>query len=90
MISRAEVIDPTKMSGSVIRFGATVELIDEESEEERIYQIVGEPEADIAAGRLNMRSPLARALIGKEEGANIEVTTPGGTRYYEVVSVKYL
>ena len=90
LISRADVIEPSKMSGSVIRFGATVALIDEDTEEERTYQIVGEPEADIAAGRLNMRSPLARALIGKEEGANVEVTTPGGTRYYEVVSVRYV
>jgi transcription elongation factor GreA len=90
MISRADVIEPSKMSGSTIRFGATVALIDEETEEERTYQIVGEPEADIAAGRLNMRSPLARALIGKEEGANVEVMTPGGTRYYEVVSVRYV
>ena len=90
MISRADVIEPSKMSGSTIRFGATVALIDEETEEERTYQIVGEPEADIAAGRLNMRSPLARALIGKEEGANVEVKTPGGTRYYEVVSVRYV
>ena len=87
--SRADVIDQTKMSGSTIRFGATVELIDEDTEEERNYQIVGEAEADIAAGLLNMRSPLARALIGKEEGDSIEVTTPGGTRYYEVVSVRY-
>ena len=90
LISRADVIEPAKMTGSTIRFGATVDLIDEETEEERTYQIVGEPEADIAAGRLNMRSPLARALIGKEEGDSVEVTTPGGTRYYEVVSVSYV
>jgi len=90
MISRADVIEPSKMSGSTIRVGATVALIDEETEEKRTYQIVGEPEADIAAGRLNMRSPLARALIGKEEGSSIEVKTPGGTRYYEVVSVRYV
>ena len=65
LISRADVIDPAKMSGTTIRFGATVELIDENTDQERTYQIVGEPEADINAGRLNMRSPLARALIGK-------------------------
>jgi transcription elongation factor GreA len=90
MISRADVIDPAKMSGSTIRFGATVGLVDEDTDEERTYQIVGEPEADIAAGRLNMRSPLARALIGKEEGDNVQVSTPGGSRSYEVLSVRYL
>jgi len=90
MISRADVIDPGKMSGSTIRFGATVELVDEGTEEESTYQIVGEPEADIAAGRLNMFSPLARALIGKEEGDSVEVTTPGGSRSYEVLSVRYV
>ena len=90
LISRADVIEPSKMSGSTIRFGATVDLIDEETEEARTYQIVGEPEADIAAGRLNMRSPLARALIGKEEGDSIEVSTPGGAKYYEVTGVKYV
>lgn len=90
MISRAEVIEPAKMSGTTIRFGATVDIVDEETDEERTYQIVGEPEADIANGRLNMRSPLARALIGKEEGDSIEVATPGGRRSYEVLAVRYV
>ena len=90
MISRADVIDPAKMSGAIIRFGATVALIDEDTEEKSTYQIVGEPEADINNGRLNMRSPLARALIGKEEGDSVEVVTPGGTRSYEVVGVRYV
>ena len=90
LISRAEVVDPAKMSGSTIRFGATVVLIDEETEEERTYQIVGEAEADISNGRLNLRSPLARALIGKEEGDSVEVETPRGARSYEVVSVRYV
>ena len=90
MISRADVIDPAKMSGTVIRFGATVALVDEDTDQERTYQIVGEPEADIDAGRLNMRSPLARALIGKEEGDSVEVATPGGARSYEVLSVRYV
>jgi transcription elongation factor GreA len=90
MISRADVIDPGKMSGSTIRFGATVALVDEDTDEEKTYQIVGEPEADIAAGRLNMRSPLARALIGKEEGDSVEVAAPGGSRSYEVLSVRYV
>ena len=90
LISRADVIEPAKMSGAIIRFGATVDLVDEETDEERTYQIVGEPEADISNGRLNMRSPLARALIGKEEGDSIEVATPGGTRSYEVLAVRYV
>ena len=90
LISRANVIDPAKMSGTTIRFGATVALIDEDTEEERTYQIVGEPEADINNGRLNMRSPLARALIGKEEGDSVEFTTPGGARSYEVLGVRYV
>ncbi len=90
LISRADVIDPAKMSGTTIRFGATVELVDENSDQERTYQIVGEPEADINAGRLNLRSPLARALIGKEEGDSVEVAAPGGARSYEVLSVRYV
>jgi transcription elongation factor GreA len=90
LISRADVIEPSKMSGTTIRFGATVALVDEDTEEERTYQIVGEPEADINNGRLNMRSPLARALIGKEEGDSVGVTTPGGARSYEVLSVRYV
>jgi transcription elongation factor GreA len=90
MIGRADVIDPAKMSGSTIRFGATVTLMDEDTEEETTYQIVGEPEADIDAGRLNVRSPLARGLIGKEEGDTVEVVTPGGGRSYEVLSVRYV
>jgi transcription elongation factor GreA len=90
LISRADVIDPAKMSGTIIRFGATVALVDEDTEEERTYQIVGESEADINNGRLNIRSPLARALISKEEGDSVEVTTPGGARSYEVLSVRYV
>ena len=90
MISRADVIDPSKMSGTLIRFGATVKVIDEETEEEHIYQIVGEPEADISIGKLNMRSPLARALIGKDEGDSVDVAAPRGARSYEIVSVRYL
>jgi len=90
LISRADVIEPSKMSGTTIRFGATVKLVDEDTDEERTYQIVGEPEADINAGRLNMRSPLARALIGKEEGDSAEVAAPGGMRSYEVLSVRYV
>jgi transcription elongation factor GreA len=88
ILSRAEVIDPSKLSGSV-KFGAIVQLIDEDTEEERTYQIVGEAEADIERGLLNMRSPLARALIGKDEGDSVEVHTPGGQRSYEIIAVRF-
>ncbi len=89
MIGLAQVIDPSTMSGSV-KFGATVKLVDEDTEEEKTYQIVGEQEADIHNGLLNINSPLARALIGKEEGDSIEVKTPGGTKDYEVLEVNYI
>ncbi|WP_108501908.1 transcription elongation factor GreA [Paracoccus indicus] len=88
ILSRAEVFDPAKLSGS-IKFGATVELVDEDTDEERTYQIVGEAEADIENGRLNVRSPLARALIGKDEGDSVEVVTPGGQRSYEILKIRY-
>jgi transcription elongation factor GreA len=88
LISLADVIDPAKMSGA-IKFGATVTLIDEDTEAEKTYQIVGEQEADIENGLLNIKSPLARALIGKEEGDSVEVRTPGGTRDYEVAKIVY-
>ena len=89
ILSRAEVIDTSKLSGS-IKFGATVTLVDEDTEEERIYQIVGESEADIEKGLLNIRSPLARALIGKDEGDSVDVRTPGGEKSYEVLSIRYI
>ena len=89
LISRAEVIDPAKLSGP-IKFGATVTIVDEDTDEEKTYQIVGEPEADLEKGLLNMKSPIARALIGKEEGDSVEVRTPGGERSYEVLSVRYV
>lgn len=89
MLSLAEVIDPSRLSGP-IKFGATVTIVDEESDEEKTYQIVGEVEASIENGLLNMRSPLARALIGKDEGDSVEVRTPGGQRNYEIVSVRYI
>jgi len=90
LMSRADVIDPTKLGGGAIKFGATVTLVDEDSEEEKTYQIVGEVEADIKAGLLNIKSPLARALIGKEEGDTVEVSTPGGGRSYEVLKVVFV
>lgn len=88
LLSRAEVIDPARLSGP-IKFGATVRLVDEETAEEKVYQIVGEAEANLEAGLLNIRSPLARALIGKDAGDTVEVRTPGGARSYEVVAVEY-
>ena len=89
IIGLADVIDVTKMSGT-LKFGATVELVDEDTDVEVTYQIVGEPEADIEANLLNLKSPLARALIGKEEGDSIEVRTPGGGKSYEILSIKYI
>ncbi|MEM9522625.1 MAG: transcription elongation factor GreA [Pseudomonadota bacterium] len=89
ILSLADVIDPSKMSGP-IKFGATVTLVDEDTDEEKTYQIVGEPDADIETGKLNVKSPLARALIGKDEGDSIEVRTPGGMRSYEVLSIRYV
>ncbi|WP_420862265.1 transcription elongation factor GreA [Algirhabdus cladophorae] len=88
IISLADVIDTSKLSGTV-KFGAYVELVDEDTDEEKTYQIVGEPEADIETGKLNMKSPLARALIGKDEGDSVEVRTPGGVRSYEILSISF-
>lgn len=88
LIGRAEVIDPSKLSGA-IKFGATITIVDEDTDEEKTYQIVGEAEADIENNLLNIKSPLARALIGKEPGDSVEVRTPGGERSYEVLSVEY-
>ncbi len=89
LISRADVIDPAKLSGDTIKFGAAVKLIDEDTEEEKSYQIVGEVEANIENGLLNINSPLARALIGKEVGDSVEVSTPSGGRCYEVLQIKF-
>jgi transcription elongation factor GreA len=89
MLGLAEVIDPARLSGA-IKFGATVTLAAEDTGEEKTYQIVGEPEADIERGRLNIKSPLARALIGKDEGDSVEVRTPGGVKSYDVLSVRYI
>ena len=89
VLGLAEVIDPTKLSGA-IKFGATVTLVDEDTDEEKTWQIVGEHEANIEMGLLNIRSPIARALIGKEEGDSVEVHTPGGDRAYEVLKIEYL
>lgn len=88
-IARAEVIDVSKLSGSVIKFGAKVTLADEETDEEQTFQIVGEDEADVRQGRLSVTSPLARALIGKSTGESVEVATPSGAKSYEVVTVAF-
>lgn len=89
IIAKAEVIDITKLSGA-IKFGATVKLVDEDTDQEKTFQIVGEFEADIERNLLNINSPIARALIGKETGDSIEVKTPGGEKYYEILSVDYI
>jgi transcription elongation factor GreA len=89
LISRAEVIDVTKLSGDRIKFGAIVRLVDEDTEEEKTYQIVGDPEADVRSGRVSVSSPIARALMGKTIGDTVEVTTPGGGKSYEVVGVQF-
>jgi transcription elongation factor GreA len=88
-ISRAEVIDVSRLSGKEVKFGATVTLLDEDTEEKASYQIVGQDESDIAAKRLSISSPLARALIGKHVGDTIEVTTPGGSKSYEITKVAF-
>jgi transcription elongation factor GreA len=88
-LSRAEVIDVSKLSGSSIMFGATVTLVDEDTEEEKRYQIVGENEADVRSGKVSITSPIARALIGKKIGDTVEVSTPGGGKSYEVVNFAF-
>ena len=88
-VARAEVIDVSKLSGSVVKFGAKVTLADEETDEEQTFQIVGEDEADVQSGRLSVTSPLARALIGKGIGDSVEVATPRGAKSYEIVTVGF-
>ena len=89
-ISRAQVIDVSKLSGSQVKFGATVTVIDEDTEEEGRYQLVGEHEADVKEGRVSITSPIARAMIGKEQGDVVEVNTPGGVKASEIVKVEWL
>lgn len=89
-LARADVIDIAKLGGKTIKFGATVTLVDEETEEEKKYQIVGETEADVKSGRVSITSPIARALIGKTEGDSVEVMTPGGGKSYEVLAVAFV
>ncbi|MCJ9429680.1 transcription elongation factor GreA [Kordiimonas marina] len=87
-LSRAQVIDPTSLSGDRVVFGATVTLLDED-DKEVIYQIVGADEGDVKAGRISYQSPIARALIGRNVGAEVEVKTPGGERYYEITKIEF-
>ena len=88
-LARAEVIDVSKLSGDTIKFGATVTLIDEDTDKKMVWQIVGEPEADAKKGKISIASPLARALIGKAKGASVEVVTPGGAKAFEVKKVEW-
>jgi transcription elongation factor GreA len=88
-LARADVIDVSKLSGDTVKFGATVTLIDEDTDEKRVWQIVGEPEANAKEGRISIASPLARALIGKAKGASVEVVTPGGAKAFEVKKVEW-
>ena len=90
MIGRADVIDVTKLSGTSVKFGATVTLADEDTDEKKKYQIVGDHEADIKKGRISISSPIARALIGKSKGDSVEVTAPGGARSYEILKVEFV
>lgn len=89
MMSRAEVIDLKKLSGSTVKFGAHVTLVDEDTDQERQYQIVGDVEADVKEGRISISSPIARALIGKQVGDSVEVSAPGGARAYEITEVRF-
>jgi transcription elongation factor GreA len=89
-IARSQIIDVSKLSGKQVKFGATVNLVEEDSGEKSKYKIVGEDEADVKAGKVSITSPIARAMIGKEEGDVVEVMAPGGAKSYEIVKVKFL
>jgi len=90
LYSRAQVIDPTTLDGGQVKFGATIKLVDEDTDEEVKYQIVGEFEADVKSGLISVTSPIARALIGKEAGDTVEVNTPGGGKSYEILKVQFV
>ncbi len=89
-ISRADIIDISKLSGNTVKFGATVTLLDAETEQKKVYQIVGEVESDVKAGRVSIGSPIARALISKKVGDAVEVNTPGGGKTYEVIKIAFV
>src|SRR6186713_1738062 len=88
-IARAEVIDVSKLSGDTVKFGATVTLVDEDTDKKQVWQIVGEPEADAKHGRISITSPMARALINKKKGESVEVMTPGGAKAYEITKIEW-
>ncbi|HEX2591915.1 MAG TPA: transcription elongation factor GreA [Rhizomicrobium sp.] len=90
MVGRAEVIDVSKLSGTTVKFGATVTMVDEDTDQEKKYQIVGDHEADAKQGRISISSPIARALIGKGKGDSVEVAAPGGARSYEILKVEFV
>ena len=89
-IARAQIIDVSKLSGAQVKFGATVSVVDEDTEEKARYQIVGEHEADVRSGKISIASPIARAMIGKERGDVVEVNTPGGVKAYEILKVEWV
>jgi transcription elongation factor GreA len=89
-LQRAEVIDVSKLSGTTVKFGATVTLVDEDTDAKKVFQIVGESEADVKSGRVSITSPTARALIGKKVGDSVEVNTPGGGKSYEILKVAFV
>ena len=88
-LARSEIIDVSKLSGDTIKFGATVTLIDEDTDKKAVWQIVGESEADAKKGRISITSPLARALINKKKGESVEVVTPGGAKAYEITKIEW-
>ncbi len=90
MIGRADVIDVSRLSGTTVKFGATVTMVDEDTAQKRKYQIVGDHEADATKGRISISSPIARALIGKSKGDTVEVAAPGGARSYEILKVEFV
>ncbi|MGB0843596.1 MAG: transcription elongation factor GreA [Alphaproteobacteria bacterium] len=90
MVSRADIIDLSTLEGDTVKFGATVTIADEDTDEEKTYQIVGEAEADLKSGKISITSPIARALIGKAVEASVEVNTPKGVKYYEVVKIEFI
>jgi transcription elongation factor GreA len=89
-IARAQIIDVAKLSGKQVKFGATISVVDEDTEEEARYQIVGEHEADVKSGKISLTSPLSRAVMGKEVGDVVEVNTPGGVKAYEILKVEWV
>ncbi|HFB2048003.1 MAG TPA: Transcription elongation factor GreA [Hyphomicrobiaceae bacterium MAG_BT-2024] len=89
-LGRADVVEPSMLSGNTVKFGATLTLVDEDTEDTVVYKIVGELEADVKAGKVSITSPIARALIGKQEGDSVEVTTPKGSRSYEILKIEWI